>query len=60
VPQKPARGKILTQHTGLPPRAGTGIKAGSKGSVGSSGRPSRSGVGGSARPTARTKSGVKK
>ncbi|TXI11850.1 MAG: YgiQ family radical SAM protein [Polynucleobacter sp.] len=23
VPQKPARGKILTQHTGLPPRAGT-------------------------------------
>ena len=60
VPQKPARGKILTQHTGLPPRAGTGIKAGSKGSVGSSGRPSRSGVGGSARPTARAKSGVKK
>lgn len=60
VPQKPARGKILTQHTGLPPRAGTGIKAGSKGSVGSGGRPSRSGVSGSARPTARTKSGVKK
>jgi hypothetical protein len=26
VPQRPARGRILTQHTGLPPRAGTGIK----------------------------------
>ena len=61
VPQKPARGKVLTQHTGLPPRAGTGIKAGSsKGSVGPGGRLSRSGVSGSARPTARTKSGVKK
>lgn len=60
VPQKPARGKVLTQHTGLPPRAGTGIKAGSKGSVGPGGRPSRSAVSGSARPTARTKSGVKK
>ena len=22
VPQKPSRGKVLTQHTGLPPRAG--------------------------------------
>lgn len=60
VPQKPARGKVLTQHTGLPPRAGTGIKAGSKGSVGPGGRVSRSAVSGSARPTARTKSGVKK
>jgi len=60
VPQKPARGKVLTQHTGLPPRAGTGIKAGSKGSVGPGGRASRSAVSGSARPTARTKSGVKK
>lgn len=60
VPQKPARGKVLTQHTGLPPRAGTGIKAGSKGLVGTGGRASRSAVSGSARPTARTKSGVKK
>ena len=60
VPQKPARGKVLTQHTGLPPRAGTGIKAGSKGLVGTGGRSSRSAVSGSARPTARTKSGVKK
>lgn len=60
VPQKPARGKVLTQHTGLPPRAGTGIKAGSKGLVGTGGRASRSAVSGSARPTARTKSVVKK
>ncbi len=29
VPQKPGRGKIMTQHTGLPPRA-TGLKTGAK------------------------------
>ena len=60
VPQKPARGKILTQHTGLPPRAGTGIKNGGKGVASTGGRPSRPGVSSNARPTARTKSGVKK
>jgi len=27
VPQKPSRGKVLTQHTGLPPRAGTTNKS---------------------------------
>lgn len=27
VPQKPQRGRVLTQHTGLPPRAGTTTKA---------------------------------
>ncbi|MEY2707135.1 MAG: hypothetical protein RI905_887 [Pseudomonadota bacterium] len=60
VPQKPARGKILTQHTGLPPRAGTGVKTGGKGVVSPGGRSSRNGVIGNARPTARTKSGIKK
>ena len=60
VPQKPARGKILTQHTGLPPRAGTGIKNGGKGVASPGGRPSRPGASSNARPTARTKSGVKK
>ena len=60
VPQKPARGKILTQHTGLPPRAGTGIKNGGKGVTSPGGRPSRPGASSNARPTARTKSGVKK
>ena len=60
VPQKPARGKILTQHTGLPPRAGTGIKNGGKGVANPGGRPSRPGASSNARPTARTKSGVKK
>ena len=60
VPQKPARGKILTQHTGLPPRAGAGIKNGGKGVASPSGRPSRSGASSNVRPTARTKSGVKK
>jgi len=64
VPQKPARGKILTQHTGLPPRAGTGIKNGGKGVVSSGGRPSRTGVSSNAkttaRPTVRAKSSVKK
>ena len=60
VPQKPARGKILTQHTGLPPRAGTGIKNGGKGVASTGGRPSRPGASSNARPTARTKSGVKK
>ena len=60
VPQKPARGKILTQHTGLPPRAGAGIKNGGKGVASPNGRPSRSGASSNVRPTARTKSGVKK
>ena len=60
VPQKPARGKILTQHTGLPPRAGTGIKNGGKGVASPGGRPSRPGASSNARPSARTKSGVKK
>jgi uncharacterized radical SAM protein YgiQ len=64
VPQKPARGKILTQHTGLPPRAGTSIKNGGKGVASPGGRPSRPGASSNARPTARptarTKSSVKK
>nr|WP_255536129.1 YgiQ family radical SAM protein [Polynucleobacter sp. 30F-ANTBAC] len=38
VPQKPVRGQILTQHTGLPPRAGT--KAATPGG----GRPMRNGI----------------
>ena len=60
VPQKPARGKILTQHTGLPPCVGTSIKNGGKGVASPGGRPSRPGASSNARPTARTKSGVKK
>jgi hypothetical protein len=39
VPQKPGRGKIMTQHTGLPPRA-TGVKTGAKTTGSVSGRPS--------------------
>ena len=59
VPQKPSRGKILTQHTGLPPRAGTGTKKGSNGVV-AGGKPSRTGMSGNARPATRTKSAPKK
>ena len=29
-PEQPRRGRLLTQHTGLPPRAGTGISKGPK------------------------------
>jgi uncharacterized radical SAM protein YgiQ len=39
VPQKPGRGKIMTQHTGLPPRA-TGVKTGAKTTGSTPGRPS--------------------
>jgi hypothetical protein len=39
VPQKPGRGKIMTQHTGIPPRA-TGVKTGAKTSGSVAGRPS--------------------
>jgi hypothetical protein len=39
VPQKPGRGKIMTQHTGLPPRA-KGVKTGAKTTGSLSGRPS--------------------
>ncbi len=66
VPQKPARGKILTQHTGLPPRAGTKPSSGSS-KVSAAGRTSRTSHqsapktgAGFARPASKAKTGFKK
>ena len=60
VPQKPGRGKIMTQHTGLPPRA-TGVKTGAKANGNVSGRPSSArGLSTNSKPGARAPINKKK